>query len=212
MKPPARATIALLTLLAAVVFAQPNALCGDLHSGAVQVLPSQFPKTQPSSQLPVSSNVSREVPGSRATHGTNNTNGPAGSQSRSASRPQAAGVTDAGHRREDAVCTHGNPTLIGLRCSTNSECNWGARCVGVPAKCANTGAPCVSAAGCLVPGICSADTRRVSGREGEKTARSVPASHVSRGSPVSVPRENLPSTSSISPVHATRAELPARRD
>jgi hypothetical protein len=214
MRPQVHKVIAPLTLFAAVVFFQPSARCGDLHSGAVQVLPSQFPKVQSPSQLPVSNHISREDLGSRAGHGSNDTNEPnaaARNQSRSASRPRTAEASAAGDRRDDGVCTHGNPQLMGLHCSANSQCDWGARCVGVPARCANTGAPCMSRAECLVPGICSADTERVSRRDGQRSARSVPYSRVSRGSPPSASAGN-PGRSSIPPLDAVPPEPPVRRN
>jgi hypothetical protein len=214
MKPQVHKVIAPLTLFAAVVFCQPSARCGDLHSGAVQVLPSQFPKVQSPSQLPVSNDIGREGLGSRAGRGSNNATVPndaSRNQSRSASRVRTADASGAGNRRDVGVCTHGNPQLMGSHCSANSQCDWGARCVGVPARCANTGAACVSRAECLVPGICSADTERVSRRDGERSARSVPYSRVSRGSPASASPGN-PGRSSIPPVGAAPAEPPVRRN
>jgi hypothetical protein len=214
MKTQLRKVISPLTLFVAVVFFQASARCGDLHSGAVQVLPSQFQKAQPPSQLPGSNDMGRQGLDSRAGRASSNANLPndaARSQSRSATRPQTADASGAGNRREDGVCTHGNPQLIGSHCSASSQCDWGARCVGVPARCANTGAACVSRAECLVPGICSADTERVSRRDGERSARSVPYSRVSRGSPASASPGN-PGRSSIPPVGAAPAEPPVRRN
>lgn len=214
MKPQVRKVIAALTLFAAVVFFQPSARCSDLHSGAVQVLPSQFPKVQSPSQLSVSNGMGREGLSSRAERGSNDTNTPNGaarSQSRSATRAQTADASGAGNRRDDGVCTHGNPELIGSHCSANSQCEWGARCVGVPARCANTGAPCVSRAECLVPGICSADTERVSRRDGQRSARNAPYSHVSPGSPGPATTGNR-GPSSIPPLGAVPPEPPVRRN
>jgi hypothetical protein len=214
MKPQVRKVIAPLTLFAAVVFYQPSARCGDLHSGAVQVLPSQFPNVQSPSQLPVSNDIGREGLGSRAGRESNDTNVPGGTarnQSRSATRRRTADASGAGNRRDDGVCTHGNPQLFGSHCSANTQCDWGARCVGVPARCANTGAPCVSRAECLVPGTCSNDPERVSRRDGERSARRVPYSRVSRGSPGPASPGNL-GRSSIPPPGAVSPEPPVRRN
>jgi hypothetical protein len=207
--------IAPLALLAAVAFFQPSARCADFHSGAVQVLPSQFPKEQTTSQVPVSNSVGREGLGSPATRGSNDTNAPnaaARDQSRSATRSRTADASGANDRRDGGVCTHGNPQLIGVHCSTSSECNWGARCVGIPARCANTGAPCVSRAECLVPGICSSNTERISRRDGQKSARSVPYTRTSQASPSSAVEGNRNGRSSIPAVIAIPPELPARRN
>jgi hypothetical protein len=136
MKTQLRKVISPLTLFVAVVFFKSSARCGDLHSGAVQVLPSQFQKAQPPSQLPGSNDMGRQGLDSRAGRASSNANLPndaARSQSRSATRPQTADASGAGNRREDGVCTHGNPQLIGSHCSASSQCDWGARCVGVPA-------------------------------------------------------------------------------
>ena len=215
MKPQVRKLITSLTLFAAVVFLQPNARCADLHSGAVQVVPSQLPKVRTPSQIPVSNDISRQGLESRSGRGSSDTNVPndaTHNQSRSATRTQTADASRADDRRDDGVCTHGNPQLIGAHCSTSSQCDWGARCVGVPARCANTGVPCASRAQCLVPGICSAGSERVSRRAGESSARSVPSSRVSRGSPVSASPPNLNSRSSIPPVSAMPPDLPVRRN
>src|SRR5262245_39618040 len=75
-------------------------------------------------------------------------------QSRQTTRQRTENASTS-ERHGDAVCTSGNPKLIGVRCSANSECNWGARCVGLPTRCANTGAPCLSSEQCMVPGVCS---------------------------------------------------------
>lgn len=215
MRPQVRKVIASLTVFAAVVFFQPSARCADLHSGAVQVLPSQLPKVRAPSQLPVSNDLSRQGLDSRTGRGSSDTNVPkdaARNQSRSATRPQTADASGADDRRDDGVCTHGNPQLMGAHCSTSSQCDWGARCVGVPLRCANTGAPCASRAECLVPGICSADSDRVSRRDGDRTARSVPYSRVSRGSRGAASPAQLNGRSSIPPVSAMPPELPVRRN
>lgn len=57
--------------------------------------------------------------------------------------------------RDQRVCTAGNPSLIGVGCSANWDCDWGARCTGLPSRCANTGAPCISNGECIVRGVCS---------------------------------------------------------
>ena len=65
-------------------------------------------------------------------------------------------VADEDHRDEHGVCTAGNPHLLNVGCSESSQCEWTARCVGVPGVCRNTGTPCTSKAECVVPGVCSA--------------------------------------------------------
>jgi hypothetical protein len=66
--------------------------------------------------------------------------------------------------RGEGVCTGGDPSLNGVGCSANWECDWGARCVGLPSRCANTGAPCISNGECTVPGLCSGGVGAVSSR------------------------------------------------
>ena len=209
MKPQVRKVIAPLSPFAAVVFFQPSARCAELHSGAVQVLPSQLPKVRPPSQTNDISRQGTGLPTGRGSNGTNVSNDATRNQSRSATRPRTADASGAGDRRNDRVCTHGNPQVIGAHCCTNSQCDWGARCVGVPARCANRGAPCVSPAERLVPGICSADTDRVTRRNGERSAASVPYSRVSRGGPGSTSPANLNGRSSIPSVSTVPPELPA---
>ncbi len=82
--------------------------------------------------------------------------------------------------RDEAVCTAGNPSLIGVGCSANWECDWGARCVGMPSTCANTGAPCISNRECIVPGICSGGLGAVSSRRLGRTHAVGSVSHGGR--------------------------------
>jgi len=195
---------AVAILSVGVAFFRPSARAGNLPSGAVKVIPRVSNPVPPSSRpvspvLPSSRSVSPVPPSSRPvsnntpyqgrSHDTARVRNDASAsrngtheQSRPETRQRTDGASAANDRRDDAVCTSGNPKLVGMHCSASSECNWGARCVGQPARCANTGAPCISSAQCMVPGVCSADLGSVSNRGGGTPARKVPVSHTGGGS------------------------------
>jgi hypothetical protein len=170
---------AVLILSAGVAFFQGRASAGNLPGDSVKVIP-RVSNPMPSSSRPVSSDTRYESPTteSRSTDAARLRNHT--SETRNETRDQRQRTESAsatGDRGNDAVCRSGNPKLIGVRCSANSECSWGARCVGQPARCANTGSPCLSSAQCMVPGVCSSGgLSSVSNRHGGTPARSVPVS------------------------------------
>jgi hypothetical protein len=181
-------SFAVLTFSAGVAFFQGNAGAGHIPGDSVKVIP-RVSNTVPSSSRSVSNNPryesgpasykSHSADAARVQNHTSETRNATRDQSRMTTRQRTESALVTGDRHDDAVCTSGNPKLIGVRCSSNSECNWGARCVGQPARCANTGAPCVSNAQCMMPGVCSSGgLGRVSNRHGGTPARAVP---VSRG-------------------------------
>jgi hypothetical protein len=170
---------AVLILSAGVAFFHGSASAGHLPGDSVKVIP-RVPNTVPSSSRPVSNNTryeSRSTDAARVQNHTSETRNGTRDQSRMTTRQRTESASATGDQRNDAVCTSGNPKLIGVRCSANSECNWGARCVGQPARCANTGSPCLSSAQCMVPGVCSSGgLSGVSNRRGGTPTRSVPVS------------------------------------
>jgi hypothetical protein len=176
--------LAVVILSAGVAFFHGSASAGNLPGDSVRVIP-RVSNPVPSSSRPVSNNTGYEgrTPDTARVqdHHTGATPDGTRDPSRLATRQRTEGASAAGDRGDDEVCTSGNPKLIGARCSANSECSWGARCVGQPARCANTGAPCLSSAQCMVPGVCSGDLKGVSNRGGSTTARTVPVSHTGGG-------------------------------
>jgi hypothetical protein len=177
---------AVLMLSAGVAFFQGRASAGNLPGHSVKVIPRVSNPIPPSSR-PVSNNTryvspttgheSRSTDAARVQNHTSETRNETRDQSRMTTRQRTESASATGERGNDAVCTNGNPKLIGVRCSANSECSWGARCVGQPARCANTGSPCLSNAQCMVPGVCSSGgVSSVSNRRGGTPARSVPVS------------------------------------
>jgi len=186
MRHPVLNGFAVMILSAGVAFFQGSASAGHLPGESVQVIP-RVSNTPPSSSRPVSNNTryqgrttgyeSRTTDAGRVQTHTGETRNGTRDQSRMTTQQRTESASTTGDRHNDAVCTSGNPKLIGMRCSANSECNWGARCVGQPARCANTGSPCLSSAQCMVPGVCSSGGPGiVSNRRGATPARSVPGS------------------------------------
>jgi hypothetical protein len=176
-------SLAVVTLSVGVACFRGSAYAGNLPTGSVKVIP-RVSNPVPSSPRPVSSNTRYEGRTPDTAHVQNHTSATRNGtrdESRLTTRQGTERASAVDDRRNDAVCTSGNPKLIGVRCSTNSECNWGARCVGQPARCANTGTPCLSSAQCMLPGVCSGDLRSLSNRGGT-TARAVPGSHHAAGS------------------------------
>lgn len=171
---------AVLILSAGVAFFQGSANAGHLPGASVQVIP-RVSKPAPYSSRPGSNTTryeSRAADTAREQNHTSQTRHGTHDQSRPRPQQRAEDASATGDRHEDAVCTSGNPKLIGVRCSENSQCSWGARCVGQPARCANTGAPCLSNTQCMVPGVCSSGgLSSVSNRRGGTSARPVPGSH-----------------------------------
>ena len=177
---------AVLILCAGVAFFRGSASAGNLSGGSVKVIP-RVSNTAPSSSRPVSNNpryengptgyASHSADAARIQNHTSETRNATREQSRMTTRQGTESASVTGDRHNDGVCTSGNPKFIGVRCSANSECNWGARCVGQPARCANTGSPCVSNAQCMVPGVCSSGgLSSVSNRHGGTPAHAVPVS------------------------------------
>jgi hypothetical protein len=170
---------AVLIFSAGVGFFQGSASAGNLPGDSVKVIP-RISNTVPSSSRSVPNNTryeSRSTDAARVQNHTSETRNGTRDQSRMTRRQRTESASGTGDRRNDAVCTSGNPKLIGVRCSANSECSWGARCVGQPARCANTGSPCLSSAQCMVPGVCSSGgLSSVSNRREGTPARSVPVS------------------------------------
>jgi len=170
--------LAVLMVSAGLGFFQGSANAGNRPGDSVKVIP-RVSNPPPSYSHPVSNNTryeSRSTDAARVRYHTSETRNATRDQSRMTTRQQSASATD--NRHDDAVCTSGNPKLFGVRCSENSECNWGARCVGQPSRCANTGTPCLSSAQCMVPGVCSSGgLSSVSNRHGGSPARPVPVSH-----------------------------------
>jgi hypothetical protein len=176
--------LAVAILSVGVAFFCPSARAGNLPSGAVKVIPRVSNPVPPSSR-PVSNNPpyqGRSHDTARVRNDASASRNGTHEQSRPETRQRTDGASAANERRDDAVCTSGNPKLMGVHCSASSECSWGARCVGQPARCANTGAPCVSSTQCMVPGVCSADLGSVSNRGGGTPARTVPVSHTAGSS------------------------------
>jgi hypothetical protein len=173
--------LALVTLSAGVLFLSSNAVAGNLPGDSVKVLPRvSNPISAPS--RPVSSDIRSESHRPGRVSAPNDAN--AGrDQSQRTTRRRADDTSEARNQRDDEVCTEGDPKLIGLHCSKSSQCDWGARCAGLPARCANTGAPCASSIECTVAGVCSAGSRRVSNRGEHMPARTPPAPH-SNGSQI----------------------------
>jgi hypothetical protein len=171
--------LVVLILSAGVGFSQGGASAGSLPGDSVKVIP-RVSNTLPSSSRPVSNNSryeSRSTDAARVRNPTSETRSGTHNQSRMTTREHTGSASATGDRHDDAVCTSGNPKLIGVRCSANSECDWGARCVGQPSRCANTGTPCLSGAQCMVPGVCSSGgLGRASNRRGGTPAGSVPVS------------------------------------
>jgi hypothetical protein len=163
--------LTVLVLSAGTALFLPSARAGSPPSDAVKVIPRVSNPVPPSSQ-PVSNNIRYEGRSSGPARVHTDANGTR-DQSRVANRSTDNGSSSR-DRRGDAVCTSGDPRLIGVRCSMSSECDWGARCVGQPPRCANTSAPCASSAECIVPGVCSAESRTLSNRGGSRPARTVP--------------------------------------
>jgi hypothetical protein len=175
--------LAVVILSAGLAFFHGSASAGNLPGESVRVIP-RVSNPVPSSSRPVSNNTGykdRTPDTARMQNHTSATRNGTRDQSSMPTRQRTEGASTAGDRGDDAVCTSGNPKLIGARCSANSECNWGARCVGQPARCANTGAPCISSAQCMVPGVCSGDLKDVSNRGGRTAARTVAGSHNGAG-------------------------------
>jgi hypothetical protein len=177
---------AVLILFTGVAFFEGRAGAGHLPGDSVKVIP-RVSNSVPSSSRPVTNNSryesrttgyeSRSTDAARVHNHTSETRNEMRDQSRMTTRQRTESASATGDRGKDAVCTSGNPKLIGLGCSANSECSWGARCVGQPARCANTGSPCLSNAQCMVPGVCSSGgLTGVSNRRGGTPARSVPVS------------------------------------
>jgi hypothetical protein len=171
--------LAVLIFSAGLGFFQGSASAGNLPGESVKVIP-RVSNSRPSSSRPVSNNTryeSRSTDAARVRNQTSETRNGTHDQSRMTTRQQSGSASTTGNRHDDAVCTSGNPKLIGVRCSASSECNWGARCVGQPARCANTGTPCLSSAQCMVPGVCSSGgVSSVSNHRGGTSARPVPVS------------------------------------
>jgi hypothetical protein len=178
---------AVLILSSGVAFFLGRASAGNLPGDSVKVIP-RVSNTMPSSSRPASNNTryespptgyeSRSTDAARVQNHTSETRNETRDQSRMTTRQRTESASATGDRGNDAVCRSGNPKLIGVRCSANSQCNWGARCVGQPARCANTGSPCLSNAQCMVPGVCSSGgSSSVSNRRGGTPTRSVPVSH-----------------------------------
>jgi hypothetical protein len=162
-----------------------SADAGNLPDDSVKVIPRVL-NPVPSSARPATNNTFYEQRNPGTARGQSRTSASGNrshDQSRLATQQRTDGASAVGDRRDSAVCASGNPKLIGVRCSTNSECNWGARCVGQPTRCANTGAPCTSNAQCMVQGVCSRDLRSVSNRSG--STRTAPGSHNRLGGRVS---------------------------
>jgi hypothetical protein len=174
--------LAATILSAGIVFLQPTARAGHLPSDSVRVIP-RASNPLPSSPRPSSNNPRYQAgpDSARVRSDASATRHETREQSRVGTGQRTDRASAANDRRDDAVCTNGNPKLIGIHCSGNSECDWGARCAGQPARCANTGAPCVSSAQCLVPGVCSSDLRGVSNRRIDTPAHPVPVSHNGSG-------------------------------
>ena len=177
---------AVLIISAGVAFLLGRANAGNLPGDSVRVIP-RVSNTVPTSSRPVSNNTpylgpttgyeSRSTDAARVQNHTSEPRSETRDQSRVTTRQRTESASATGDRRNDDVCTSGNPKLIGVRCSASSECSWGARCVGQPARCANTGSPCLSSAQCMVPGVCSSGgVSSVSNRHGGTPARSVPVS------------------------------------
>jgi len=187
---------AVLILSAGVAFFQGSASAGHLPGDSVQVIP-RVSNPVPSSSRPVSPNPrygngptgyrSHGADPARVQNHASETRNGTHDQSRMTPREQTRSGSATDDRPDDGVCTSGNPKLIGVRCSASSECSWGARCVGQPARCANTGTPCLSSAQCMVPGVCSSgDLSGVSNRRGGTPAHSGSRDHAATRLPVTV--------------------------
>jgi len=164
-------------ILAAAGFFQGHANAGNLPGDSVKVIPRVSNPVPPPSR-PASNPTryeGRSTDEGRVQSHTSETRN--GTDSGLTTRQRTEGASGAGDRHEDGVCTSGNPKLLGVHCSASSQCSWGARCVGQPARCANTGTPCVSSAQCMVQGVCSSGgLSSVSNHRGGTSARPVPVS------------------------------------